>query len=438
MAGFYVRMCLLSDGDEEFLKNITKECEIAVKQLRNHPSIVLWCGNNECSTSKRVVELFGKYRGWKIFHRILPNICKRLDRGRVYWPASPYAEEDTDVENVHTPKEGDRHSWIGVPNYKKYSEEKGKFISEFYAFSPQTKESLEKFLPTKELSIDSKTWKFHTNPWPWERLYRKFAEKEFMGGKKLPFDDYLFAYNLYKGETFKYSIEFFRRRKFTCSGSLFWVYNDCWGMTGSMAIVDYYLNRPLAYYYVQRAYAPIILSFQEEKDEISIWVVNDYLKKLSVNLIVRQIDFVKGEKHRWEKGLVISENSSFEVMRIQLGKISDNDRATQYLCGELKYRGKVIAENAYFSENPGNLILPKAMVSKMCKIIDRDTGVVTLKSDLFAYVVKISGCRGGLSVDDNYFHINPGEEKRVIVRSKGITMADLRNLKIKTLNKVEE
>ena len=430
---FMFACALYPDGDKEFLENITRECEIAVKQLRNHPSIVLWCGNNEGSTSKRIVELFGKYRGWKIFHRLLPNICKRLDPQRIYWPASPYGDGD-EYEGSNTAREGDRHSWFGVPDYRKYADEKGKFISEFYAFAPSAKESLEKFLPPEELRVDSKSWKFHTNPWPWERLFRRFAEKNFISGRNPSFDDYLLGYQLYQGEAYRYALECFRRRKFICSGSLFWVYNDCWGATGSWTIVDYYLNRPLAYYYVKKAYAPLLLSFQEEKDKVSVWIVNDYLKNFSAELTVRQIDFTEGEKHRWEEKLVIGENSSEEVMRIQLGKISDNDRATQYLCGELKSRGEVIADNTYFFEMPRKLLLPKARVLKSCRVINNSIGILTLRSDVFAYAVRVSELGNGLSLDENYFNINPGEEKKVVVRGKNITLADLKKFKISTFN----
>ena len=205
-------------------------------------------------------------------------------------------------------------------------------------------------------------------------------------------------------------------------------------MTGSWTIVDYYLNRPISYYYVQRAYAPVLLSFQEGKNGISVLVVNDYLKKFSVNLIVRQIDFVKGERRRWEKRLVIDENSSQEVMKIELGKITAKDKMRQCLYVEIRIPGKVIADNTYFFEYPRKLILPKVKVLRSYKVVNSNTGILTLKSDAFAYVVKVSGFREGLSLDNNYFHINPGEEKTVVVRGKNVTLPDLKDLKIRTLN----
>ena len=50
--------CAMYPGDEAFLENIKQEAIENVKRLRQHPSIALWCGNNENSE--------GWYRwGWK-------------------------------------------------------------------------------------------------------------------------------------------------------------------------------------------------------------------------------------------------------------------------------------------------------------------------------------------------------------------------------------
>lgn len=40
--------CSLYPSEGEFLDNIKEEAAYNVKRLRNHPSISLWCGNNEC------------------------------------------------------------------------------------------------------------------------------------------------------------------------------------------------------------------------------------------------------------------------------------------------------------------------------------------------------------------------------------------------------
>ena len=50
--------CSMYPGDKKFLDNVKKEVEYNVKRLRNHSSIVLWCGNNE------VLDAWNKW-GWQ-------------------------------------------------------------------------------------------------------------------------------------------------------------------------------------------------------------------------------------------------------------------------------------------------------------------------------------------------------------------------------------
>ena len=46
----------LTQPDFLFLKNVKQEAIDNVKRLRNHPSIALWCGNNENSKMNYVLD----------------------------------------------------------------------------------------------------------------------------------------------------------------------------------------------------------------------------------------------------------------------------------------------------------------------------------------------------------------------------------------------
>ena len=43
--------CSLYPGDNDFLESVKKEAEYQIIRLRNHPSIALWCGNNEIAVA---------------------------------------------------------------------------------------------------------------------------------------------------------------------------------------------------------------------------------------------------------------------------------------------------------------------------------------------------------------------------------------------------
>ena len=87
--------CAEYPEDSWFMKQVIDEAEKAVKRLRNHPSIVLWCGNNECewifcqhNPGKSPDEMTGA----KIFKTLLPSICSEFDGTRPYWRSSPFRE----------------------------------------------------------------------------------------------------------------------------------------------------------------------------------------------------------------------------------------------------------------------------------------------------------------------------------------------------------
>lgn len=119
MAGLYV--CLRDvPGDEAFLENVRQEAADNVKRLRNHPSIGLWCGNNEILSAwygwgwKRAEEAKNKEHAdliWKayedIFHRVLPEVVSELDPSRSYWSSSPSSGTGIPADLVN----GDEHYW---------------------------------------------------------------------------------------------------------------------------------------------------------------------------------------------------------------------------------------------------------------------------------------------------------------------------------------
>ena len=86
-------------SDSAMLNNIKIEAEEQIKRLRNHPSIALFCGNNEIAeawanwgwknkyTSDQQKKMTDDY--YKIFHQLLPELVEVNSAGIPYWPSSP-------------------------------------------------------------------------------------------------------------------------------------------------------------------------------------------------------------------------------------------------------------------------------------------------------------------------------------------------------------
>ena len=177
---------------------------------------------------------------------------------------------------------GDRHAWDiylfrkdeSRVYYKDFKADRGKFITELGFLAPPVMDTLKRCLPADEIWHGSPSWNFHNNTF--ERGAVGYALKVHFGKetKDLPLEEYLILSQIFQAEAYRYVLSHFRRRKYYTSGALFWMFSDCWGATSGWTIVDYYLNRKPSFYTVKRTFAPIMVSFEEEKNGLSVWLVN--------------------------------------------------------------------------------------------------------------------------------------------------------------------
>ncbi len=144
--------CSMYPGDQAFLANVKREAKENVKRLRSHPSLALWCGNNEMDSAwAHYIENIGW--GWKqaysqeirdkiwadyeeIFHKILPNIVEEYSPEIDYWPSSPMSEltGDERQHSTYTSTSGDMHYWDvwhGSKPLEDYKKVVGRFMSEY-------------------------------------------------------------------------------------------------------------------------------------------------------------------------------------------------------------------------------------------------------------------------------------------------------------------
>lgn len=107
--------CNVYDVTDAFLENCRQEIIDNVKRLRHHPSLGLWCGNNEIesgwnhwgSFQEQTMYLRADYI--KLFEHMIPDVMKKTDPDTFFWPSSPSAGgcfANTDDEN-----DGDAHYW---------------------------------------------------------------------------------------------------------------------------------------------------------------------------------------------------------------------------------------------------------------------------------------------------------------------------------------
>ena len=129
-------------GTYDFKQNVEAEAEYQVKRLRDHPSIVIWCGNNETEVSwdwhRGYTNNLGadiQRRMWQdyvaLFSGTLARAVERYNPETPYWPSSP----SSDYEDLNADyQSGDAHNWNvwhGRVPFSDYEKSRARFVTEY-------------------------------------------------------------------------------------------------------------------------------------------------------------------------------------------------------------------------------------------------------------------------------------------------------------------
>lgn len=277
--------------DPALVDEVTKEAAYQVRRLRNRASMALWSGNNEV----QLIHGFA-YQGYEpgpwgyaFFHEILPAAVAEHDGGVPYWPGSPWGEDPAEgFMAVNGVLDGDRHAWEvwhgfdfgagGGPyasvgearHYRRYAQDRGKFVSEFGIHASPERSTLERWVAADELAVHSPSFDHHNKDNPKDK---HDAVLEIVTGLPADLDQYVDFTMVSQAEGLKFGVEHYRRRQPHCSGTLVWQLNDVWPGF-SWSVVDHDLVPKAAYHYLARAYAPVLASFRRDGGTLELWLTN--------------------------------------------------------------------------------------------------------------------------------------------------------------------
>ena len=75
-----------------------------------------------------------------------------------------------------------------------------------------------------------------------------------------------------------------------CWGNTIWRLNKPWPIL-YFSVIDYYLEPKIPYYFLKRAYRPVLVCFEQTPDRIFAWIVSDSPETVTGDLVVRRMDF---------------------------------------------------------------------------------------------------------------------------------------------------
>jgi beta-mannosidase len=425
---FQFACAMIPDDDPAFRAEVEREAELVVRRLRNHPSLALWCGNNENQAIYRGESGADQaFYGWKTYHEILPRACAQLDPTRYYWPSSPYGgprHGDSDI--------GDTHSWQvslmgdapgGLCDYRHYRHDRSKFASEYGFLAPPVRATLEQGLPRDEICVGSPSWQFHANRFETgipvggaPSVFEQAFEKLFKRSKdEMELDAFIRLTQAWQAEAYRCSLSHFRRRKFLTSGTLFWMYNDCWVASSGWTIIDYYLRRKPSYYMVRRVFAPEMLSFAEDEGGLSLWLVNDHVHAVDGVLEYGCGSFSQATTQVLGRAnYVVPGNRSHRLLALPLSDLVPEQAADRFYWARWLRNGELLSWQHHWLAPWGDVSLADPALKWQVSTGADGEHVLDLSAERYAWMVEL-GPADELDAEDNYFDLAPGQSRTLRV-----------------------
>ncbi len=413
--------CSLYPADSTFLESVRHEAEDNVRRLRNHPSLVLWCGNNEVETGWFDWGWKDRYPGscWedykKLFHGLLPEVVSTVDPGKPYWPSSPSS-------NLQAPPQsqlmGDVHYWDvwhGEKPFTAYEQQFPRFMSEYGFQSFPLLATVKTFTVPEDWDIESPVMTVHQKHPRGNQLIRKYMSWDWPVPKH--FEDFLIMSQIVQAEGIKIGAEHLRRIKPRCMGSLYWQIDDCWPVA-SWSSIDYTGRWKALHYYARRFYAPLLVSPHRENGEIAIYGVVDGRSGFRGELTCRLLSFDGDVLWRDTRFVELHPDSAAVLAKFpEKTVLGHATPASVVFVAELRRDGGTVARNVLYFDSAKNLRLPKPGLRTTVLPAGRGATVRVSAARLARTVVLECGTVEG-HFEDNFFDLLPGEAREVVFKPR--------------------
>lgn len=422
---------------EDFKQNVLKEVEYNVKRLRHHASLGLWCGNNEIELMAIAWKMRTDYVKWteKFFWDELPRCVAKYDKVTPYIAGTPIGiahNKGFSNDNV-----GDTHLWAvwhGLQPMNYYRKRMTRFCSEFGFESLPDLKTIKTYAKPSDYSLTSEVFKNHQKCASGNMKMAFYIASRFRLPKN--FEDYVYLSGICQQECIRDATEHWRRNKGQCNGSLFWQYNDCWPVC-SWSSIDYYGNFKALQYKAKDFFNPLMVSIQDEKTNIDLYVINDKLENYDGIVNYKLIDFNGKVLLNKKVECKIKSNSSAMVQSIKMSEIKTFDYKNCVFVVDLIVNDEIVSHKTMLFGKEKDLVLPKAKVSFAVEV-ENKIAKITLKTDKFARLVKIYSNSITKPFSDNYFDLISGEEKVVTIECGDMTQEEvLGDLQVNSICDVE-
>jgi beta-mannosidase len=243
---------------DAFIAEAVRQIKEMVRQFRHHPSIALWCCQNESTQFNR-----------EVLDPLLAHAAREEDSSRYVRPTSEFAE------HLY-------YGWYGGLREQYLEQPLAAILSEFGAQALPSAEEMR--------AMVGASW-----PPDWRAMaYHDFQYDQTFNVARIPlgstWEQFVAASQAYQAELLKTAIERFRRARYAPVGCLFqFMFMDCWPSV-TWSVVSYERRPKAGFAALQEAYQPVLVGANLPRDvwltyadlgslgfpiSIEPWIVND-------------------------------------------------------------------------------------------------------------------------------------------------------------------
>ncbi len=414
--------CAVYPSDDAFLNEIDAELNHQLRRLRDHCSIAMWCGDNECVGA---LGWFPETRANRDFYlasldtivKLRGRICAEVDPSRVYWPSSPCAGPgDYQTDNWKEDTKGDMHLW-SISKFSQplanYYGVRPRFCSEYGHSALTSYASALRYCSEGQAQVFSPEMDLHTK----EVTEGLRGNQIIQNRLALHFDvdakdagEFFYLSQVEQAMGLKTASEYWRTLEPNCMGTIFWQLNDIWPGT-SWSSIEYDGKWKMSNYHAKRFFGAEVVSATPTEDGtgLDIWAINDTHADKAYSVVVRIWNFDGQVVSETTYPVEVTDGISQKVATLPLDAFGTaEERAGRFL--ELNLQNEDGSRAAYnwwmfgeFKDSP----LAEACVT--CRTRQEDgRWYVDLTTDAPAFFVWLSmpDIKGEFS--DNSFILYPG------------------------------
>lgn len=433
--------CALYHVTDEFTENVRKEVRDNVIRLRNHASLILWCGSNEnewfhdYEHDRKGLTNNLRMDNLRQYEVILKDVVRRYDQDRLFWPSSPSSGGGYEDPNGYG--KGDVHCWyvwyLPAKPYTFYRDCTGRFISEYGLESFQSTKTLSHYMEPEDMSPNSEVMDYmqHCSDDHCDMGNAKIISYIFQEVKPpKDFDEYVYASQYAQAEGIKYGTMHWRRLKPRCMGTLYWQIVDCFPGT-TWSGLDYEFRWKILHYYARRFFQQVLISVEDNGDKPVLYVVNDYPYGFEARIDWQLKNSAGTLIEQGGREITVEKSSSQPFVELDFSRyFKEGDRAEAYLEFTLSNKaGEVMGSDTMLFVKPKHYKFLQPNIKWQITEIE-ESFEIKMSTNVYTKCIQLDFRREEGIFSDNCFDLSPGRTKEVVLRkdtmSRCMTLAEVK------------